>query len=201
MALTLVSAPGYSSRFSEAKFMTLLLAPKLASILKLKIMPEQSTNFFINIIKDVMKQRRESGYRRNDMIDLILDEINRKVEVEGQEKAYEGDAAIDTSELGSLKAAGFDEETLLISNTLLFFIIGFDTNSLGMATVANKLALHPEYQEKVYEEIVEMVGDSEDVTFDHIAKMKYMDQFLMECFRHQQDSQPHHERKCTKDYR
>ena len=97
-----------------------------------------------------MKQRKATGQRRNDMIDLILDELN-KSEVKGEqtkdyESEFEKDAAIDTTELGNLKSSGIDEETMLISNTLLFFFAGFDTTSFGMAMVAHKLALHQDYQ-------------------------------------------------------
>lgn len=204
-ALTLIGAPGYASQFFMIKLTFMMLFPKMASMMKLSFLPDQPRNFFVNVIRTAMKQRKATGQRRNDMIDLILDELN-KSELKGEqtkdyESEFEKDAAIDTTELGNLKSSGIDEETMLISNTLLFFFAGFDTTSFGMAMVAHKLALHQDYQEKVFDEIEEVLGDSDEVTFEHISQMKYMDQFIMESFRHQQNAVPAHERKCTKDYR
>lgn len=46
------------------------------------------------------------------------------------------------------------------------------------------LALHPEYQERVFEEIHEIFPDQKsDVTADDIAKFKYTDQFIKETMR------------------
>ncbi len=46
------------------------------------------------------------------------------------------------------------------------------------------LALHPEYQEKVFQEIREIFPEQRsDVTADDISKFKYTDQFIKETMR------------------
>lgn len=43
--------------------------------------------------------------------------------------------------------------------------------------------LCPQIQEKVYAEIREVIGESKDITADHINKMAYMKAFIKETFR------------------
>ncbi len=46
------------------------------------------------------------------------------------------------------------------------------------------LALHPEYQQRVFEEIREIFPEQQsDVTADDISKFKYTDQFIKETMR------------------
>jgi len=199
----MVGAPGYVSQFFMVRIIFIMVFPKLAQYLNINFLDNKASAFFVQIIRTAMKQRKETGMRRNDMIDLIMDELNKSEtkEKEEFESEFEKDAAIKTTGKFNLKDSEYDEETLLISNTMLFFFVGFDTTSFGIAAACHKLAIHPEYQEKVFDEIQEVMGDDQEVTFEHISKMKYMDQFLMESLRFSQDAVPAHERKCTKDYR
>lgn len=46
------------------------------------------------------------------------------------------------------------------------------------------LALHPEYQEKVFQELREIFPEQRsDVTLEDISKLKYTDQFMKESMR------------------
>merc|ERR1719391_1429123 len=99
-----------------------------------------------------------------------MDELKAAKNKTGEDKAattvyeseFEKDAALDTSNVKSASESGFDEETLLLSNALIFFFGGFDTTSLGLSMITNKLALHPDLQEKVFAELEEVLGDSDD---------------------------------------
>lgn len=55
-------------------------------------------------------------------------------------------------------------------------------------------------QEKVREEILEVMGDSETLTFEHLQDMKYLDNVINESFRNM-SVVPFLERMCTKDYK
>jgi cytochrome P450 len=45
------------------------------------------------------------------------------------------------------------------------------------------LATNPEAQDKVRQEILDVVGDERDITEEHINKMAYMKAFIKETFR------------------
>ena len=200
-AMTVIGAPGYTTSMRMTKMMTVAIAPKLAKLLNFEIMPSDCVAYFEKIIKDTYQQRLESGTRRNDIIDMMIDEIKNKNEKKNvNENEYDKDAAIDTKGLGTLKEAGYDEESLLVANALLLFMVGFDTTSMGFAIVAHKLACYPELQDKVLNEIDDVIGSNDDVTYDLVQKLKYMDNFINEVYRHN-DIMVAHERLCSKDYK
>jgi len=203
-ALTLVGAPGYVSQLIMVKFVFMLLFPWATQIFKLNLTDKKAMNFFSDIVKKTYKHRIETGEKRNDIIDQVVAEIKGfktklSKKTESYESQFEKDAGMDTSDVKDLKDTGFSDETLLVSNSIIFFFAGFDTTTQGYTMCCNKLALHPDIQEKLYEEITEVIGDDE-VTFDRIQDLKYMDMFIAEVFR-RQGLVNAHERLCTKDYK
>ena len=204
MAMTLVGAPEFVSRFRFLGLALMAISPRLSKLLNLKFMPSEPVEYFSNILKTTQKQRMESGARRNDVIDLIVDEMkSNKAKTslnESFESEFEKDAAIDTKGLKSLAESGYDEETLLISNALLFFFAGFDTTSTGLAIICHKLALYPNYQNKLLEELDSVVWEEDEVTFETLLELKYMDAFINETYRFSPILDAH-ERLCTKDYK
>jgi len=203
-ALTLVGTPGYVSKFFMAQLLFALIFPRVAKFLRISFFPLSAVEFFSSIIRKTYRHRLQTGERRNDIIDLIIDEVNNSKnkthdKQDKYESEFEKDAAIDTSGLKSIIESGFDEETLLISNAILFFFAGFDTSASGLAIIAHKLALYPEYQQRVFDEIEQVVGD-EELTFAMLQDLKYMDKFISEAFR-VNDVVTTHERLCTKDYK
>jgi len=123
------------------------------------------------------------------MIDLLIDEIKTLREGTNEEKKPENKEAEQES----------NDEFLLVSNALLFFFAGFDTSSQVFDMFCHKLALYPDYQDKVAEEIDEVIGDG-PVTYEKLQELKYMDIFMMESLRSTEAFESH-ERLCTKDYK
>ncbi|KAF2899771.1 hypothetical protein ILUMI_06415, partial [Ignelater luminosus] len=67
-------------------------------------------------------------------------------------------------------------------NTFLF--AGHDTTSSGMAFSLYYLANYPDVQQKVYEEIMEVLEDPDkDLTLQDLNKFKYLDQVVKEILR------------------
>jgi len=211
MALQLTNAPGHRKTSIAVLVLKTLMfkaAPEFSSkVLKMNFMDKESVDFFADIIKRTYRQRMESATRRNDIIDLIVDEVKKSEQTnKGQsdqpqeseefEEEFEKAAAMDTSDI---KKTNVNEETVLVANALLFFFAGFDTTSTGFGAVSHKLVLYPEFQERVYEEIIEVLGDGE-VTFDKVNELKYMDKFISESMRHG-NFVTFIERACTKNYK
>lgn len=59
----------------------------------------------------------------------------------------------------------------------LFFIAGFDTSSTFLSFAAYALALHPEVQQKLYEEITRVIQECDGkLTYEGVmSKMTYLD--------------------------
>ena len=203
-ALTLIGAPGYASKMLMVKFLFMIIFPWAVKVFNLNFNDSKAMAFFADIVKRTYRQRIRTGERRNDIIDLVVDEIRGfktklSKKAETFESQFEKDAGIDTSDVKEIKDSEFSDETLLVSNSILFFFAGYDTTTMGYTLCCHKLALHPGIQEKVYDEITEVIGDDE-VTFDRIQDLKYMDRFIAECLRLNTVLNSH-ERLCTKDYK
>ena len=66
-------------------------------------------------------------------------------------------------------------ELEVLGNGAMFFFAGYDTTSTASSFLMYLLAIHPEIQQKLYEEIVETLGDKVDLyceLFKHIRKSK-----------------------------
>jgi len=205
MAMTLISAPGYASQYFMAKLIAVSILPSwFINLFKIQLWDKKANNFFVDIIKKSYTRHMQSGETSNDIVGTLVEElknIDSKPKPAELEDDFEKDAVFDTSGVKDIKEFEFDEETMLVANILLFFIAGFDTTSTGVALACHKLALYPEIQERVYDEIESIIGDNE-VTYDNVQSLKYMDMFISESLRHHsKESFCAHERLCTKDYR
>ena len=85
-------------------------------------MDKKATTFFSDVIKKTYNQRIQTEERRNDIIDILVDEINtysskNQKQQDTFESEFEKYAAIDTIDI---KDVDLDIETLLIANALLF---------------------------------------------------------------------------------
>ena len=134
---------------------------------------------FPGVIEKVIQQRKETGERRNDIIDLVLDEMKSNSLCEDF-----------TAE---------ERELIMLSNALVMFFAGFDSTAISLSKIAHKLVLHPDIQDKVLQEIEETLGEEDEVSPDAVNQLKYMEQVINESLRHE-DILTSHERMCTKDY-
>ena len=114
------------------------------------------------------------------------------------EDEFEADADIDLSEV---KNVSVDHEKMLVSNAFLLFIAALDTTSATLTFCVFYLLKYPDIQEKLRQEILEVVGDDENLTFEHIQSMKYMDNVLYETLRKSHPFAHLLERECTQDYK
>lgn len=79
-----------------------------------------------------------------------------------------------------------EEQTLTFadvqSETNTILLAGFETTATSMAFVMLMLAMHPEYQELVYDELQPLLNQS-DITQADLAELKYLDMFIKETLR------------------
>ncbi|TMW40252.1 hypothetical protein DOY81_014668, partial [Sarcophaga bullata] len=73
----------------------------------------------------------------------------------------------------------------LESNLLNIFVGGFETTSTGLYLVICMLAMHAEYQERAYNEVITVMADADDVTFtyDQINQLVYLEMIINETLR------------------
>ena len=146
------------------KFLILMISPKIAKTLGIYFLEKNVSQFFMNIVRKTIKNRRETGARRNDMIDIFIDELDKE-----REDCF---------------LPGNDLELGIIATAILFFFAGFDTTSTTLGLTVFGLVHHPEVQDNLRKEIEDVIGDSEEVTADHLKELKYTENVINESMRY-----------------
>ncbi|ODM92847.1 Cytochrome P450 6k1 [Orchesella cincta] len=144
------------------KFILVQLAPKLADFLGFKAVNTEPQDYFMKVIKGVMKHRRETGERHNDFLQLMMDakegllknEENSKETIEVMTGSKEDTPAnsFASGEESSPSKFTMDDDDI-VANAVLFLIGGFDTTQSLLIFAAYMLALEQDVQERLLKEV------------------------------------------------
>uniref|UniRef100_A0A6V7M137 Cytochrome P450 n=1 Tax=Bracon brevicornis TaxID=1563983 RepID=A0A6V7M137_9HYME len=147
--------------FVFLKFFIVRRFPALAKLLGLKLIDQKVQDFFNELIKNTVETRDREGITRPDMIQLMMEARNNKS--------------------GEGPNLTIQEMT---AQAFIFFFGGFDTTSALMCFVAHLIALYPEVQEKLQQEVDEVYEKcQENVTYEAINDMPYLEAVLYEAMR------------------
>ncbi|GGW59452.1 hypothetical protein DFQ11_1011056 [Winogradskyella epiphytica] len=108
------------------------------------------------ILKRIVNERRTSGVKEHDLLDMLLD------------AKYEDGSSM--------------EEEQLIDEILILFTAGHETTSNALTFITQLLAKHPEWQDRIYRERIELLEKSDDL-MDLVTKSKYCQQVIEEGMR------------------
>ncbi|PVD38388.1 hypothetical protein C0Q70_01002 [Pomacea canaliculata] len=154
---------------SNAWYRVVLMAmPCLMPVVKFLVtyvFKQQGWTPFSETVQCIMQQRKSEGksaQKHTDFLQMILDhEENEK------------------PENGRLKSLS---EAEVLGQATVILLGGFETTATTLQFLSYNLALHPEIQEKVVQEIKDQLGDG-DVTYEDVAKLKYLDKVIHETLR------------------
>ncbi|WP_299526929.1 cytochrome P450 [Winogradskyella sp.] len=107
-------------------------------------------------LKQAVKQRQESDVKQGDLLDLLL------------EAQYDD--------------GSFMEEEQLIDEILILFTAGHETTSNALTFTFQLLALYPEWQDKIYNEIIEVNAQTTDL-IARVMASKVCQQVIEEAMR------------------
>lgn len=126
----------------------------LAKLLGVKILRDDVSEFFMNVVKSTIEYREKNNIQRNDFMDLL---IKLKTDKEGT----------DGLTVDQIAAQAF-----------LFFLAGYETSSTTMLFTLYELALNPEIQTKVRQEIGNALQKHGDITYEMMMDIPYLDQVI-----------------------
>lgn len=144
--------------------MTIYLAlismfPSITKIYKKPFVAKNVEEFFVQIMKDALKYRDDNKIERSDILD----------------------------HLRTLKARKNLSELETAAHSVTFFFDGFETSSIVIAHVLYELARNTDVQQKLRDEILEKIeesgDDNEELTFEAIQELKYIDLVFSEALR------------------
>ena len=167
------------------KMMLHLFVPRVAQTLRLSLFDAEPLKYFTTILERVVKYRRETGEKRQDFLQLMLDVQAGRLKMDEKDLAslddYEKDALLPqngTSTTAKKYAVDFDD-TVVLAQSFLFFIAGADTLESLLTLSAYELALNPDVQEKLAEEVTNWMEDNGgEITYDGAQSLQYMEMFV-----------------------
>ncbi|XP_059469940.1 cytochrome P450 9e2-like [Neocloeon triangulifer] len=183
-----------------------MLFPKLMKLLGISFTPKDISVYFRRLIIGTMEMRDKFDLSRPDMLQLLM------AAQKGGIKREEGDE-FDTGTVGEDLNANSEHQRVfsapktdwnirrnitdvdIAAQAFIFFLAGYDTVSSVLSFAAHLLACHPEVQEKLLAEI----KIQNEVTYDSIRSMRYLDMILSETLRLYPPA-VFSDRKCTKNY-
>jgi len=71
----------------------------------------------------------------------------------------------------------------IVSQAFIFFFAGFDTSSTLMCFAAHELAVHQDIQKRLREEIQQHTEGNDEISYESLSKMSYMDMVISETLR------------------
>ncbi|KAJ3665307.1 hypothetical protein Zmor_000807 [Zophobas morio] len=190
------------SGIKRFKFLIYGNYPKLTKFFKLKIVPDRVGNFFRGIIDETIRLREEKNIIRPDLIHLLM--LSRKGKLKYEDYMNlpkEGFAAVEESEIGRVvHNPNYLSNEDITAQALVFFLGGYDTISSTTSFVGYELAINPQIQQKLRQEISKThktYGDN--ITYEQLLDIKYLDMVVAETLRKWPQA-IWLDRKCTKAF-
>ena len=153
--------------------------PRLFGWSGLSILNISAEDFFAKAILKEIKERKVSGEKRNDFIDISLDILKKDAENTSAELV---------TERGETNGINQEEiEQILIANNILMFFAGFSSVSGVTAAILYYMAKNQDYQEILYQEVKTSVdlagGVADQLDYAAVTGMHYMEKIFQESLR------------------
>ncbi|GFW40225.1 cytochrome P450 3A4 [Trichonephila clavipes] len=168
------------------------LFPKFVKWLRISVIPPKATSFFRDVTLQIIEERKRTGQTRNDFLQLLMD-TTKEMSQDPKSELYkeENTEAISVYEEvnpdhqvfrgASKKNLSMDE---LVAQCVMFFLAGYDSTASNLSFVTYMLALHPDIQERLHDEIVQTFKEANGkLTYDAVQNMKYLDNVISETLR------------------
>ncbi|XP_013171919.1 PREDICTED: cytochrome P450 9e2-like [Papilio xuthus] len=181
------------------KFFTLTSWPNVSKFFRITLFSEEIRFFFRDLVLNTINDREERNIFRPDMIHLLMEAKKGNLKHENGKDTDAGFATVEESAIGKKNVDYVWNDNDLVAQVLLFFIGGFDTVSTVMSFALHELAVNPEVQEKLHQEIKEHHENNGKIDFDAVNELKYLDMVISEVLRLWPPAVSM-DRLCVKDY-
>ena len=151
----------------------------------------ESSKFFYNMSRHIIKCRRRKNIRREDFLQLLIDcQDAERVNVKNHLQQNYSDAEAHHiggnqefngyEKLSAEKPLDNDEA---IAQAVIFFMIGFETMTTTLSFCSYELALNQDVQDKLCEEIKKIEEEKGSIDYETLSKLPYLDAVISETLR------------------
>ncbi|XP_054570890.1 cytochrome P450 3A12 isoform X2 [Eptesicus fuscus] len=151
--------------FLDPFILCITLFPFLGPVFEafnITLFPRSVTDFFKKSVKRMKENRLQDKQKhRVDFLQLMINSQNSK-------------------EMDSHKAMSDLE---LVAQSIIFIFAGYETTSTSLSFFMYLMAIHPDVQQKLQEEIEVTFPNKATPTYDALAQMEYLDMVMNESLR------------------
>ncbi|KAK9507334.1 hypothetical protein O3M35_007213 [Rhynocoris fuscipes] len=181
------------------RFMCILalsLFPKFSKLLGIKFLSKETTQYFLEILKNTFDQRSNGKNQRNDYLQHLI-RLKERGSIEIQSKDDE-DLYLDLDGKAPLENVEITEH-LLYGQAFQFLTAGFEPLYNTIVITLYDMCRFPETQEAARNEIKEVLAKHGKFTYQAVKEMTYLEQCVQETLR-MHPLTPFLFRECTKNY-
>lgn len=169
-----------------AKLVAQRVVPGVMKFFRIEYLDADVKRFFSDMVLKNIETRRREKIFRPDMIDLLMRAKSGELsQQEEKETLSDGFSTAIESHVRKPKVNRNWKDDELVSQTFVFFLAGYDTINQVMTTFLYQMVLNPDIQRKLTAEIheTEKSLNGEDITYEVLQKMRYMDMVTSEVLR------------------
>ncbi|XP_017779575.1 PREDICTED: cytochrome P450 6k1-like [Nicrophorus vespilloides] len=144
--------------FNCLRVICYFLVPSIARLFKISFFDPKGVNFLRRVFWQAIDEREESKISRHDLIDILIN-LRQSESIPN----FVGDK--------------------LAAQSIQFYAAGFETTSTGFSFSLYQIALHPDIQEKLRDEIHQFYNEHHEFTYDNIKSLTYLDKVFSETLR------------------
>ncbi len=169
--------------FPELRF---VINPLRILVEKIKdLMGVSDHGYLLKVSDQVVSERRKNmSNGRKDLLQLMLEakmgEVlsNDKLAISSD---MSNDSIVESREQTTKRTNMTNDE--VASNAVLFFDAGYETTSTALSYIMHILINHQEIQEKIRQEVKELIEDEGKLDYNTVTKLKFMEQVVYETMR------------------
>ncbi|KAG8176367.1 hypothetical protein JTE90_018942 [Oedothorax gibbosus] len=141
--------------------------------------------FFRTVTLQVIKDRKETGKRYDDVLQILMDAANENALAENAELHEDEEDKFGSINSGITPLAKHSKlsEDELLAQCILFFFVGYETTASTLTFMAYSLAVNADWQEQLIAEVDEAFQKHEEMSYDAVRDMKILDGVVSETLR------------------
>ncbi|CAG2109522.1 unnamed protein product, partial [Medioppia subpectinata] len=154
-------------------------------------MNEKSVDFFSTISRQILRIREKSETKSNDLIDLMMRAKEGKDNSNDERNKYEshhineGEEELEiTNKILNIKPSNiFITEDEMIAQMFIVLLAGYETTASTLSFCSYELALNPDVQQKLYEEVMTLMDTNGEIDYEVLIKLPFLDAVIAETLR------------------
>nr|QUF59373.1 cytochrome p450 CYP3044B6 [Brachionus angularis] len=158
--------------------------PSLAKFFEKKnlieLVPKVSIEYLKNLTATIIERRKKKLEKRDDFIQIMV-EHEENLEQSQNEKTCQDKNQPDSKISHHKNKLTIDE---ILSQAILFMSAGYETSALTLNLVSYNLAMYPNIQDKLCEEVDKVLENNNgEINYDTVHEMSYMSMVIDETLR------------------